>query len=125
MVFRLTNTVNAKLAANPGLARTVLSLAEYKAGQNYPSVARLEYGRAVENLVARDIRKSPILSYLYEYTGRRPSSPDFVGQHLFSGLNFEITTNTSATILEHQLRPYGPGLIFSTYVRPDYFRLFP
>ncbi len=117
--------VSILLSTDINLAIGVLNSAVFCTGQTNPSIARLQYGKAVEGLVAQDIRKSPILRYLYEYTGRRPSSPDFVGQHIFSGLNFDITTDTARSISEHLARPYGPGLVFSTYIRPSWFKVFP
>ncbi len=123
MIFRLTNTANAKLAANPQIAQSVLSRREYFAGQNYPSVARLEYGNAVERMVASSIEKSP-LKFLFQSIGG-PGSPDFIGKAAFKGLQFDITTNNPHSILAHIKRPYGNKVILILYTRESQFRVFP
>ena len=123
MVFWLTNTANSKLAANPGVARSVLSLAEYKAGQNYPSVARLEYGNAVERMVASSIEESPLKFLFQSISG--PGSPDVIGKAVFKGLQFDITTNNPHSILAHIKRPYGNKVILILYTRASQFRVFP
>ena len=112
------------LAANPSLARSVLSRREYLAGQTSESVARMQYGNAVERLVKIEIEKSPLHSKLFEHFGG-PNNPDFAGRGagLAWGEAFEITTPQA--VPRHLARPYGPGLNVVTYQRPPLFRLFP
>jgi hypothetical protein len=120
----VTNRANSQLAANPGLAKTVLSDPEYVAGQTYPSVARMEYGNAVEKMVNNQIRENPILSSLFKHTSG-PNNPDFVGTGIFAGMNFDITTNTSRSIITtHLSRAHGQGLIMATYSCPFGFGIF-
>jgi hypothetical protein len=122
----ITTAQNAELAANPALARTVLSPAEYAAGQRSVPVARMQYGNAVERIAAEEIRQSPALhGQLFEHAGG-PSRPDFTGvpSGPAAGMNFDITT--PAQVNAHLARPgYGPGLNVVTYQRPPLFRLFP
>jgi hypothetical protein len=120
----VTNSQSARLANDPALAQEVLSQAEYSAGQNTTRVAKMQYGNAVERMVARQIEESPLLLYTLKHVGG-PNNPDFVGKGIFDGLNLYITTNTSQSITSHQLRPYGPGLLISTYSRPIGFTVFP
>jgi RHS repeat-associated protein len=121
---RLTTSANASLGQNPGSARTVLTRPEYMAGQAKPAVARMQYGHAVERTVAETVGESPILSGLFKPVSG-PGNPDFVGRSLFSGLEFDVTTNTSRSVAEHLGRPYGQGLILLLYTRPPGFTVFP
>jgi hypothetical protein len=120
----ITTAQNARLAANPALARTVLSPAEYAAGRGSVEVARMQYGNAVERLAAREISDSPLLSRLFERFGG-PNSPDFVGRGapLMWAETFDITTVQA--VARHLTRPYGPGLNVVTYQRPPLFGVFP
>jgi hypothetical protein len=119
-----TDYMNGQLAENPSLARTVLSPAEYAAGQDSIGVARMQYGNAVERLVARAMRNE-LGSQLVQYTGGPGggSMPDFVGVGPAEGQVFDITTPGQAASKAGKW--YGPGLITPTYVRPITFRLFP
>lgn len=119
----MTNSANRRLGANPVSARQVLSPAEYSAGQTSSSVARLEYGNAVERMVGRTIENSP-LKYLFKHIGG-PNAPDFIGRSIFSGLQFDVTTNTTRSISSHLSRSYGNGLVLLFYERPAYFKVFP
>ncbi|MGZ5427913.1 MAG: hypothetical protein ACXWFS_02785 [Thermoanaerobaculia bacterium] len=120
---RVTTTTNARLAANPALAQEVLSDAEYAAGQASKRVAPMQYGNALERMVAERVQESRILGRLYEHVGG-PSNPDFIGRGIFEGLNLDITTPRS--VRAHLARPgYGPGLLISKYQRPAGFSLFP
>ena len=112
------------LAANPSLARTVLSRREYLGAQRSEALARLQYGNAVERLVAEEIAGSPLHSRLFERFGG-PNNPDFSPRGVLRlfGEAFDITT--PGQIPEHLTRPYGPGLNFATYQRPPSFKLFP
>lgn len=120
----MTDTANHRLGANPGLAQGVLSRPEYLAGQANPSVARMQYGNAVERMAAQQISETPLISRLFQHVGG-PNNPDFIGRGLFNGLNFDITTNTSQSIASHLSRSYGQGLILATYSRPIGFGVFP
>ena len=79
----LTNRVNVLPGQHPSLAfeSDVLSASQYAAGSD-PSVARMNYGHAVEEMVARDIRFSNIDNLLFKHVGGR-SNPDFVGRGSF------------------------------------------
>jgi len=115
----LTNRVNQRLASNLPLATTVLSPEELLAATEYPGLARSAYGNAVERLVAREIEADPVLDSLYKHVGG-PNNPDFVGQGLFKGMNFDITTSAQSAV--HIARPgYGRGLNIVTYERPPGF----
>jgi RHS repeat-associated protein len=122
LLQRATNRANTALHDDILVAQDVLSEAEYTAGQNHEGVARMNYGKAVERGTADVIDDSRILGDLFEHVGG-PGKPDFIGKGLFKGLNFDVTTK--AAIPAHQIRPYGPGLIFSTYSRPAGFTTFP
>jgi hypothetical protein len=119
---RTTTGVNAELAANPGVATTVLWPAEYAAAQRLPFVARMQYGNAVERLVAKRVRASWLMDRLFKHVGGA-GQPDFIGRGLATGLNFEVTT--PAATARHLTRPYGPGLNVVKYQRPGTFVVFP
>jgi len=100
----LTNQVNQELAANPRLAASVLSPEEIDAAVN-PFIARMQYGNAVERLVANRIKADPTLSSMFKHVGG-PNNPDFIGQGAFQGMKFDITT--PAQEAAHLARPgYG------------------
>lgn len=121
-LFGLTFDANARLAAHPALAQTVLTPREYAAGQRSVGLARMFYGHTVERMVAQDIRASGHLSSMFQYVGGA-YRPDFVGLGRYAGLNFDITTNTIRQITGHMVRPYAPQLIL--YERPATFVRFP
>ena len=79
----LTHRANERLGQNPALAleEDILSASQYAAGSD-PRVAPMNYGHAVEEMVARDIRFSNIDNLLFKHVGGR-SNPDFVGRGLF------------------------------------------
>jgi len=118
----ITTAQNAKLAANPALARTVLSPAEYAAGEKAASVARLQWGNAVERLAAREIADSPQWRAMFRHVGG-PNRPDFVGVGRAAGMTFDITT--PGQVASHLARPYGSGMRIATYQRPMSFTVFP
>jgi RHS repeat-associated protein len=121
----ITTTHADVLAANPALAQTVLSPAEYAAGQTSTRVAVLNYGKAAERLPAQEIAQTPLHRQLFDYVGG-PNQPDFTGVPggPAAGMNFDITT--PGQIAAHLARPgYGPGLNVVTYQRPVPFKLFP
>ena len=120
----VTDQVAAKLAANPALAKTVLSRPEYWLAQRLPWFAKMKYGKAVEMLAARDIEKTPGLDSLFKHLGG-PMKPDFVGVGALEGMRFDITTVAGAA--SHYGRPLyrGPGLTIITYERAATFTVFP
>jgi hypothetical protein len=118
----LTTEAAERLGANPSLAETVLERSRYAAGQRDLRVARMEYGNAVERLVAQEIRESPLHRQIFEYVSG-PNNPDFVGRGIFAG-NLDITTPGQIGV--HLAREgYGAGLQVVTYQRPATFKLFP
>jgi hypothetical protein len=79
----------------------------------------MQYGNAVERLVALEIANDTRLARLYEHVGRK-SNPDFLGRGLFQGLKFDITTPRQ--VHAHLNRPgYGQDLIIIIYERPAAF----
>jgi RHS repeat-associated protein len=118
---QITAQVNARLAANPALAQSVLSLNEYQAATRSANIARIQYGNAVERLVAKEIRESVELREVFRHVGG-PNNPDFVA----FGQNYDVTTGTMAQVYAHMRRPgYGPALGVVTYTRPPTFTTFP
>jgi RHS repeat-associated protein len=112
----ITNGANSSLAANPGLASTVLSGPELSAAGRLPFLQPMQYGNAVERLAARQINLSPLHRQLFQPLGG-PGRPDFIGRGVATGMNFDITT--PAQIGRHLARPgYGSGLNVCTYQRP-------
>jgi len=122
-LYNLAYNVNAQLAANPALARTVLSQEEYAAAQQSVGVAWLQYGNAVERRI-RDVVRDPSTQYnsMFKHVGG-PGKTDFIGVGRFEGLNWDITTNTTRQYLEHIGRSYHPIVI--PYTRPTKFTTFP
>jgi hypothetical protein len=119
----VTDVQNAALAANPRIAQTVLSPAEYAAASRRPWLARMQYGNAVERLVAQEVNQSSRTSTWLRHVGG-PNNPDFVGSGRLSGMNFDITTEAAREA--HYARPgYGYGLNVIPYERPATFSLFP
>lgn len=121
---QLTSNAAGRLARNPGLAARYLSGGEYAAGQASARIANLQYGNAIERMVAADIRSSPELRQLFEHLSRPGKAvPDFVGHGPFEGMKFDITT--AAQKAAHRKRLYGTGLNITTYERPLTFTTFP
>jgi hypothetical protein len=116
----ILNRVNAQLSANPNLARTVLSSAEYQAGQNSLRIARLQYGNAVERLFWKTVDESPRYQRMFGRVGG-PNAPDGIFD---TGQMFDITTRNPFTVQLHLSRPYSPGLKLLQYDRPASFTLF-
>lgn len=85
------------------------------------------YGRAVEELVAQEIRSTPALRRLFRHIGRSGGShPDFVGLGRYQGLTFDTTTNTVRQVRGHMRRPYATrDYSLITYDRPAGFTVFP
>ena len=119
----ITNRVSAQLAKNPSRAANFLSKAEYAAGRKSASIARLQYGNAIERGVAQQIRQSRIDRLLFRHVSRPGvRTPDFVGRGPFRNLKFDITT--AAQRNAHRTRSYGRGLQIITYQRPWWFTVF-
>jgi hypothetical protein len=121
---RVTDAENDTLGANPGLARQYLSPRDYLNGQRNPALARANYGKALENMVAARVRNSRVLSSKFRRVGNA-DNPDFVGRGIFSGINYDIFSNNARQIASHGARWYGPGLQSARYFRPGNFYLFP
>ncbi|MCP4591368.1 MAG: hypothetical protein GY842_11525 [bacterium] len=121
----MTTAQNAKLAANPALAETVLSPREYRVGQRFAGVARMNYGKAIERMVREEIFSDPLLDQLFNPAGIGARGPDVLGKGPTAGLMFDITTSHPRTIAEHLARPYGQDLVIITYDRPTSFVVFP
>jgi hypothetical protein len=119
----ITTSANAELAANPTLAKTLLSDAQYANGQSAPWLANMEYGNAVHRLVGQRIGQSPLHQQLFGVN--RGAGPDFLGRGGANGLIFDITTTNPLTIQRHFARPYGDELQICTYQRPLSFETFP
>lgn len=116
----MASAANARLAANPALAQQVLYEAEYAAGQSSPQVARMFYGHAVERLVARTLRDSP-LALIVRHTPNR--GPDFVLHAPFERL-LSIDITTAGQIAAHVARG-DPHLRVVIYERPSTLTVFP
>jgi hypothetical protein len=112
---RLTDQVNARLAADPSLATTVLRPKEIEASLEL-WVRRMNYGKAVERLVAQEIKNSAELREMFRHIGYISGGPDFQGIGALHGMTFDITTERQ--ILAHLSRPYGDRVIIIVYVRP-------
>jgi RHS repeat-associated protein len=110
----LTNQVNRNLASNLPTGTTVLSRAELDAAAAYGGVARMQYGNAVERLVAQNIGRDSLLRSIFEHN--RGPGPDFYGRGHLQGQIFDITT--PAQVQAHLARPYGKNLQTITYQRP-------
>jgi hypothetical protein len=114
----LTNEVNAALGANLSKATTVLSQAEQDAAALSGGLAKMQYGNALERLVAKSVEEDNLLKTLFKHTGG-PNSEDFQGIGQFVGLKLDITTAGQAAA--HRARPYGATLTIITYERPPGF----
>lgn len=121
----VTNEVNAVLAADLSSARGPLSPLEYRVGQRLARIAPMQYGHALERMVAEELRTDPILRTMFDPVGIGRRGPDIVGIGPARGLRFDITTSSPQTILRHLERPYGQGLTVITYERPVGFEVFP
>jgi len=112
---RLTDEEYSALTADLSRARLVLSPAEVEASVN-PLVARMNFGKSLERLVAMRIGEDHELKLLFKHVGRNRNSFDFLGIGRFQGLKFDITTPGQAA--KHLLRPYGEGLLIIEYMPP-------
>ena len=91
----------------------------------FPSVARMNFGKAVERLTAAAVENDPVLSKVVQHLGGS-YQPDFVGvaSSVARGMNFDVTTVRQ--VAAHLSRAgYGDGLNVLTYARDAAFKLFP
>lgn len=115
---KLVQEANARLAANPALAKELLTKGEYAAYRTQNGF-RLFYGHAVERLTARLAQASSRYDSLFQYVSRRGGrGPDFIGRSGTSASGLRIDITTVGEVLKHRARPYGPGLVMPTYTRP-------
>ncbi len=111
----LTSKWAWKLTRNPALATDVLSFEEQVAVAACPKLEAATFGKAVERLVAKEIKNTPRYDRLFKHLGQA-NQPDFLGRGWANGRTFDITT--AAQIPAHVARPYGSVLEFATYARP-------
>jgi hypothetical protein len=117
---RLTNNAVGDLAANPGLARDLMSASSYRHLIQGTELAGASYGKAVERLVARYVREDGMLSSILQHTGltrgangRFVSSPDFLGKEAFNLRLLDITTQRD--LAKHLRRPVGQSTTYSIH----------
>jgi RHS repeat-associated protein len=117
---RLTNNAVGDLAANPGLARDLMSASSYRHLIQGTELAGASYGKAVERLVARYVREDGMLSSILQHTGltrgangRFVSSPDFLGKEAFNLRLLDITTQRD--LAKHLRRPAGQSTTYSIH----------
>ncbi len=120
LMQRTTDRAVGDLARNSSLGRELLSDAERAAAQGHVRVAPMQCGNAVERQARNIIQESRVLRSLFRPVGGA-GNPDFVGRGVFSGLDFDITTNTVGSIASHAARSYGNGLLYGLYNRPQGF----
>ena len=106
----LTDRAVADLAANPRLARDLMSPGSYAQLRNGTGLADASYGKAVERFVARYVQEDELLSSILRHTGRSRgpngrfiSSPDFIGKEAYNLRLLDITTQDA--IPRHLSRP--------------------
>ena len=85
----LTDRVSGQLAANLSLGRTVLSPSEIAAAQSRPWLGPVQYGNAVERLVAQQVRANPQLRQMFRHVGGA-NNPEFVGRGFWSNMTYDI-----------------------------------
>ncbi len=115
---RIVAAENERLAQDLSRATEVLTDAEQAAAANSVGIAKMQYGNALERLVAERIENSFWLRRKFKYVGGK-GKPDFVGAGRYKDLKFDITT--PGQIPRHLRRPYGDGLIIAPYDRPGWF----
>lgn len=103
----VTDRAVADLAANPSLARGLMSEGSYRHLVEGTNLASASYGKAVERLTARHVRADPNLSSILQYQSRPfKSTPDFFG---YEGQNLRLLDiTTDASQANHLARSYGP-----------------
>ncbi len=103
----VTNQAVADLAANPALARRLMSQGSYQHLVEGTNLAPASYGKAVERLTAEYVSADPALSTILSYQSRPfVSTPDFLGYEGYNLRSLDITTEASRA--RHLARPYGP-----------------
>lgn len=96
----------ADLAANPALARTLMSRGSYLHLVEGTRLAPASYGKAVERLTAQYVADDPALSTILKYVSRPfVSAPDFIGIEAYRVRPLDIMTARS--VWAHAARPYG------------------
>src|SRR5690606_6098159 len=102
----VTDRAAADLAANPALARRLMSPGSYQHLVEGTNLAPASYGKAVERLTAEYISADPALSKILSYQSRPfVSTPDFLGYEGYNLRALDITTEASSA--SHLARPYG------------------
>lgn len=102
----VTDRAVAELAADPSIARRLMSPGSYNHLVEGTRLAPASYGKAVERLSARIIEKDPDLSSILSYQSRPfRSTPDFIGHEGYNMRPLDITTAGSTA--NHAARPYG------------------
>jgi hypothetical protein len=116
----VTDRAVADLAANPALARELMSPGSYSHLVEGTSLAPASYGKAIERLTARYVARDTDLSAILEYRSRPfTSTPDFFGHEGYNLRLLDVTTEASRAI--HLERSYGPAteLVIHPGLPPD------
>jgi len=104
----VTNSAVDDLAANPVIARDLMSAGSYRHLVQRTGLADASYGKAVERLAADIVAKDADLSRILRYQSRPfVSTPDFFGYEGYNLRLLDITTENA--IPRHLTRPYGPA----------------
>jgi hypothetical protein len=111
------DAANAALTANPALARSFLSPAEYAQFQT-PGGYALNYGKVIERLTASDVENNPLSNSLFDYIRNNNNDPDFVGLANTPADAFQFDVTTPGEVLGKLGRSYGPDTYPITYIRP-------
>lgn len=102
----VTDRAVADLAANPALARSLMSPGSYMHLVEGTKLAPASYGKAVERLSAQYVSADPVLSQVLSYQSRPfVATPDFLGYEGYGLRALDITTEASRA--SHLARPYG------------------
>ncbi|QNA86661.1 LysM peptidoglycan-binding domain-containing protein [Sphingomonas sp. So64.6b] len=110
----VTNRAVADLAANPGLARDLMSPGSYRHLVEGTNLAPASYGKAVERLTGRYVQADSELSQILSYQSRPfKSTPDFLGYEGYNLRTLDITTEAGRA--SHLARPYGPYTDYVTH----------
>lgn len=114
----------ADLAANPALARDLMSPGSYMHLVKGTRLADASYGKAIERLAARYVKEDPTLSAVLKYQSRPfVTTPDFFGHESYNLRMLDITT--SRAIPNHLLRPYGHATEYVTHPGLPKWLVFP
>jgi hypothetical protein len=102
----VTDRAVTDLAANPSLARSLMSPGSYKHLVEGTQLAPASYGKAVERLTAQYIREDAALTSVFRYQSKPfKSTPDFLGIEGYNLRSLDITTANSIGV--HAARSYG------------------